>query len=124
MKLSSLALVAILAFNVVIGVKPAKANQQLVASICDYVATDQKSRLRKKLKESRVKLRNIYSSISCNGMSLIRFAVDKNSVDIGVFIVKKIPASKLSSFGDVAWAEANGHAGSEIIAKLKSRIGS
>lgn len=123
MKLSSLALVAVLAFNVVIGVKPAKANQQLVASICDYVASDQKSRLRKKLKETRVKLRNVYGGISCNGMSLIRFAVEKNSVDIGVFIIKKIPASKLSTFGDVDWAEANGHGGSEIIAKLKERIG-
>jgi hypothetical protein len=124
MKLSSLALVAVLAFSVVIGVKPAKANQQLVASICDYVATDQKSRLRKKLKESRVKLRNIYNGIACNGKSLIRFAVEKNSVDIGVFIIKKIPASKLSKFGDVAWAESNGHADSAIIAKLKERIGS
>ena len=47
---------------------------QLVANICDYVKSDDKNRLRKKMKESRVKLRNVYSSISCDGSSLLRTA--------------------------------------------------
>ena len=38
---------------------PASANEQLAASLCDYVAADDKSRLRKKLKESRVKLKEL-----------------------------------------------------------------
>ena len=40
-----------------------RAEDELVASICDYVAADDKNRLRKKLDDSRLKLRNIYDDI-------------------------------------------------------------
>ncbi|GAA4884241.1 hypothetical protein GCM10023333_18240 [Ferrimonas pelagia] len=59
------------------GYSPAsEANvEQLAASICDYVQTDDKNRLRKKLKDNRLKLRNIYDGIACNGNSLLRLAM-------------------------------------------------
>ena len=43
--------------------KPANAND-LVVSICNFVAADDKGRLRKKLRNAKVKLRNIYDG--CN----------------------------------------------------------
>ncbi|MBU2968859.1 DUF3718 domain-containing protein [Pseudoalteromonas sp. C2R02] len=102
---------------------PASANTQLAASLCDYVAADDKSRLRKKLKESRVKLRNVFSGVSCSGNNLLRHAMQSNANGTGQFIVKKLPKSDLASGGDVDWAAANGHSGSPIVADIKARAG-
>jgi hypothetical protein len=108
---------------------PAVANgDQLVANICDYVKSDDKNRLRKKLKESRVKLRNIYTSISCDGSSLLRTAYSANANDVGEFIAKRLPSSDLSAAEPdgktiVDWANANGHGGSVITAAINDRLG-
>ncbi len=107
---------------------PALANQdQLGANICNYVVSDDKNRLRKKLKESRVKLRNIYDGVSCNGDSLLRVAMKSGSNAVGTFVAKRLPVSdlgKAEADGQtiIAWAESNGHAGSEITSAIKSRI--
>ncbi|WP_434931338.1 DUF3718 domain-containing protein [Shewanella sp. HL-SH8] len=108
---------------------PAVANtDQLVANICDYVKSDDKNRLRKKLKEARVKLRNIYSAVSCDGSSLLRTAYNSNANDVGEFIAKRLPASDLSAAESdgtsiVDWASANGHSGSPITAAITERLG-
>lgn len=99
----------------------------LVASICDYVKANDKNRLRKKLKESRVKLRNIYAGVSCDGGSLLRTAMGAGANDVGEFIAKRLSANELGATeGDgmtiVAWAEANGHGGSPITAAIKDRL--
>jgi hypothetical protein len=99
------------------------ANEQLAASLCDYVAADDKNRIRKKLKETRVKLRNIYDGVSCGGNNLIRHAVINNADKAGTYIVKQISKGELAGSGDAAWADANGHSGSAIITALKSRAG-
>ncbi|UJF22988.1 DUF3718 domain-containing protein [Shewanella sp. OMA3-2] len=108
---------------------PAVANtDQLVANICDYVKSDDKNRLRKKLKEARVKLRNIYSGVSCDGSSLLRTAYNSNANDVGEFIAKRLPASDLSTAeadgsSIIDWANANGHSGSPITAAITDRLG-
>jgi len=102
---------------------PASANAQLAASLCDYVAADDKSRLRKKLKESRVKLRNIFAGVSCSGNNLLRHAMQNSANGTGKFIVKKLPKSDLAAGGDIDWAAANGHSGSPIVAGIKARAG-
>ena len=102
---------------------PVKAQDQLVASICEYVQKNDKSRLRKQLKQNRLKLRNIYSGISCNGLSLLRFAMKNNADAVGKFMVKKLPASELAANGDYDWATANGYGDSAIAAAIKARAG-
>lgn len=108
---------------------PAVANtDQLVANICDYVKSDDKNRLRKKLKEARVKLRNIYSGVNCDGSSLLRTAYNSNANDVGEFIAKRLPASDLSAAeadgtSIIDWANANGHSGSAITAAIADRLG-
>ncbi|QYJ74592.1 DUF3718 domain-containing protein [Shewanella sp. FJAT-52076] len=107
---------------------PAMANTDpLVASICDYVKANDKNRLRKKLKESRVKLRNIYSGVNCDGVSLLRTAMGAGANDVGEFVAKRLSATELSAteadgMTIVAWAEANGHGGSPITAAVKERL--
>ncbi|MCH4294790.1 DUF3718 domain-containing protein [Shewanella sp. 3B26] len=126
MRVLPLALAAVIAASFI--PTQAKANTDpLVASICDYVKANDKNRLRKKLKESRVKLRNIYAGISCDGTSLLRTAMGAGANDVGEFIAKRLSASELGATeGDgmtiVAWAEANGHGGSPITAAIKDRL--
>ncbi|MCS4306679.1 hypothetical protein M2404_001002 [Rheinheimera pacifica] len=101
----------------------AVADDQLAASMCDYVAADDKNRLRKVLSDYRLRLRNIYDGVVCNGESLIRHAFKNNAADVGEFIVKQLPGSAVSASGDIAWAEANGFTASPLLAVLKSRAG-
>ena len=102
----------------------AVADDQLAASMCDYVAADDKNRLRKVLSDYRLRLRNIYDGVVCNGDSLIRHAFKSNANDVGEFIVKQLPGSAVADSGDIAWAEANGFAASPLLAVLKERAGS
>ncbi|WP_028762386.1 DUF3718 domain-containing protein [Shewanella colwelliana] len=106
---------------------PVQANDQLVANICNYVQADDKNRLRKKLKEARVKLRNVYQGITCDGDSLLRFAMKSGANDIGEFMAKRLSTDDLSvteADGSTVlqWAEANGHAGSPVTAAIKGRL--
>jgi hypothetical protein len=99
------------------------ASDQLAQSLCEYIAADDKSRLRKKLKSSRVKIRNIYDSVLCNGNNLLRHAIASSSAGTGEFIIKNLPKSTLSNGADISWAESNGHSGSPLIAAAKARAG-
>ncbi|EDQ01094.1 DUF3718 domain-containing protein [Shewanella benthica] len=106
---------------------PVQANSdQLAANICHYVQTNDKNRLRKKLKENRIKLRNIYSGVTCDGNSLLRTAMNSGSDKVGTFIAKRLSVSELTAAeadGNTItdWAEANGHGASAITAVIKKR---
>jgi hypothetical protein len=108
---------------------PVHANaDQLVANICDYVKSDDKNRLRKKLKESRAKLRNIYTGISCDGNSLLRTAYAANANDAGEFVAKRLGTDELNAVEAdgktiLDWANANGHSASPITAAVKEKLG-
>lgn len=127
MRLLPVAIAALIAASSVSA--PAVANtEQLVANICDYVKSDDKNRLRKKMKETRVKLRNVYSSISCDGSSLLRSAYNSNANDVGEFIAKRMPSSDLAApEADgktiLDWASANGHDSGPITDAIKGRVG-
>ncbi|CAH9056264.1 hypothetical protein PSECIP111951_01426 [Pseudoalteromonas holothuriae] len=101
----------------------ANANEQLAISLCEYIAADDKSSLRKKLKSSRVKIRNIFDAVLCNGNNMLRHAIVSNAADAGEYIVKNLPKSTLADGAEIAWAEGNGHSGSPLIAVIKDRAG-
>ena len=106
---------------------PVQANDQLVANICNYVQADDKNRLRKKLKEARVKLRNVYEGVACDGDSLLRYAMKSGANDVGEFMAKRLSTDDLNvkeadGMTVVEWAEGNGHGGSPITAAIKDRL--
>lgn len=120
-KLPQLLLVAAVAAGSIIYTAPAQADDQLALSICEYIAADDKNRMRSKLKSSRVKIRNIYDAFKCNGNNMLRHAIASGANDTGEYIVKRMPASTFDDGADVAWAEANGFGGSPVVAAIKSR---
>jgi hypothetical protein len=102
-----------------------------LANICNIVQSDDKSELRKKMRDVQsnysMKLGDYYSGISCNGNSLIRSALLSNATEAGTLLVKKMPRSKLSependgiALSD--WIASNGLDGSEIAAVVKERM--
>ncbi|WP_193049714.1 DUF3718 domain-containing protein [Pseudoalteromonas undina] len=121
-KLPKLVVIAAIAVGSFAYTAPASADDQLAVSVCEYIAADDKNRLRSKLKSSRVKIRNIYDAVFCNGNNLLRHAVASNAVDAGEYIVKNLSKSSLEDGADIAWAEAN-HAGSPLIPIIKDRAG-
>ena len=123
MKLLSVALVTV-ALSASLSIsKPAFADDALVVSICNFVAADDKNRLRKKLRSSKVKLRNIYDGVTCDGLNLLQFAMKKKANNVGEYIVKRLPTSKLSNGQDLNWANDNGFGGSAIVDAIKERAG-
>jgi hypothetical protein len=122
MKLFSVAFVTVVLLANLVVAKPVYAADALVVSICNFVAADDKNRLRKKLRSSKVKLRNIYDGVACNGMSLLQFAMQKNAVEVGTYIVKRLPSGKLAKGVDLKWAGDNGFADSAITTAIKERI--
>ncbi len=106
----------------------ATANENLTEAICGYVITDNKSRLRKVLKENKVRIRNIYSSVICDGQSMLRFAITNDANAVGGLITSKLSIKALSEPEEdgmtiVEWANAFGHSGSPVIANIQDKIG-
>ncbi len=112
------------------GVASANVNEAL-ANICNIVQADDKVELSKKMRlvqsDSRLKLHDYYSQISCNGNSLIRTAVLNNAVETGMLMVKKMPSRDLEApeaDGKTlqAWIAEQGQQASPIAAELNGRI--
>ena len=104
---------------------------QALANICTIVQADDKGELRKKMRsvqsDYKLKLRDYYSGISCNGQSLIRTAITNNAVEVGTLLVKKMPSKDLAepeSDGKTlqAWIAEQGLQSSPISAELNGRI--
>ena len=112
------------------GMAQANVNEAL-ANICTIVQADDKGELRKKMRsvesDYRLKLKDYYSGVSCNGNSLIRTAMLSNAVEAGSLLVKKMPKSDLSApetDGKTlqAWVAENGLEGNEIATVLSGRL--
>ncbi|MCC5855726.1 MAG: DUF3718 domain-containing protein [Idiomarina sp.] len=97
---------------------------ELAQNLCTYVAGDDRLRMRQQLRQDRRQLRQLYEGILCNGMTMLQFAMDSGSDDIGEFIVSQLPGSIITRAGDLEWAEANGHGDSAIAQAIRERIGS
>ncbi|GHE79294.1 DUF3718 domain-containing protein [Thalassotalea profundi] len=68
----------------------------IAQSVCEYVAADDKKRMRSFLKTNKLKIRNIFSGIQCNGQNLLEFAATAGAIDTGSMIISKLPKSVVS----------------------------
>jgi len=79
---------ALLLTSVVTAPKAQAAN--IAQSVCEYVAADDKKRMRSFLKSNKLKIRSIFDGIQCNGKNLLEFASAKGSVKTGSLMIKKL----------------------------------
>jgi len=78
-------------------IAPAAQADILSLRICEYVQANDKNRLRSFLKQNKLKIRNIYDGLCCNGDNLLIFAAKSKSLEVGEFIIGKLPAKKVKS---------------------------
>ncbi len=71
-------------------------NDSMSLRICEYVSINDKKRLRKYLKSNKVKIRSIFDSIQCNGENLLQFAASSNALDIGEYLIGKLPVKTVT----------------------------
>ncbi|MDP2560852.1 DUF3718 domain-containing protein [Psychrobium sp. 1_MG-2023] len=105
---------------------PAQASDQVTTAICGYVESDHKSRLRDQLRSNKIKLKKVYNRISCDGQSLLRYAMVKDADSVGSFIAKRLSAKMLTTpeaDGTTIydWAQANGKGASATAGAIKDR---
>lgn len=101
----------------------ALANDAISASLCGFVAEDNRNQVRKVLADNKLNLRNIYSGVRCNNESLLQLAIRRDALDTGTFIVKQMPAKVLADANYEAWATANGFGDNPLVNIIKSRLG-
>jgi hypothetical protein len=70
---------------------PQASATNIARSICEYVAADDKRRMRSFLRTNRLKIRNIFSDIKCNGSNLLVFAAKQGSIETGTLMISKLP---------------------------------
>lgn len=73
---------------------PVKADD--LQNICNYIAADDKNRIRKALKISKMKLRVLYKTARCNGKNLLEFAEERKALESGEFIISKLTKGQVS----------------------------
>lgn len=69
----------------------------IAQSLCEYVAADDKKRMRSFLKTNKLKIRSIFKGIQCNGKNLLEFAAAKGSVKTGSLMISKLPKKVVSA---------------------------
>lgn len=73
------------------------APANIAENLCQYVSADDKKRLRSYLKSNKLKIRNIFSGIQCNGKDLLAFASDNNAVATGSLMISKLPKKTVAN---------------------------
>ena len=78
-------------------IAPVAQANNIAQSICEYVAADDKKRMRSFLKSNKLKIRSIFGGIQCNGQNLLEFAQTAGSVKTGSLMISKLPKKVVSA---------------------------
>lgn len=73
------------------------ANANTAQSLCEYVAVDDKKRLRTYLKSNKLKIRKVFDGVQCNGQNLLAFASSKNATKTGSLMISKLPKKTVTA---------------------------
>lgn len=72
--------------------------ERLINSLCESAKADDRSGMRKKLRDAKLQLRSIYAGIKCDSDgSLLRAATNANAMDAATFIATKIGKENLEA---------------------------
>ena len=90
-------LIASLVAASLVSITPVEAADNQAKRVCEYISVNDKTRLRSFLKQKKLKIRNIYRSIKCNGTNILLFAAKSKALDTGEFIIGKLPKKMVSA---------------------------
>lgn len=84
------------------------SSDELALLFCGYVRANDAANFRNKLRELRLRLRDIYTGVRCNQSSMIQFAAQNNAIDVGRFIAHSVLIQDLNEAGDLHWLDQVG----------------
>ena len=76
---------------------PTAQADNLSLRICEYVQANDKNRLRSYLKQNKLKMRNIYNGLTCNGDNLLIFSAKSKALEVGEYIIGNLPSKKVKA---------------------------
>ncbi len=76
---------------------PSAQADNLSLRVCEYVQANDKNRLRSFLKQNKIKIRKIYDGLECNGDNLLIFSAKSKALEVGEFIISKLPSKKVKA---------------------------
>ncbi|WP_286232498.1 DUF3718 domain-containing protein [Thalassotalea sediminis] len=94
--MKNLLIVASLSLATLFVAPQAKANV-VAQNLCEFVAADAKSDLRRYLKSNRIKIRNVFDTVQCNGKNLLQFAATANATETGTMMIGKLSKKVVSA---------------------------
>lgn len=77
----------------------------LALLFCSHVLSNDSNAFRNKLRGHRLRIRDIYPRIRCNGDTMIQFAERHGSLEIGRLIAHSVLHADLEQAGDLNWAQ-------------------
>lgn len=80
-----------------LSITPVASASNFAQSLCEYVSVDDKKRLRSFLKSNKLKIRNVFDGVQCNGQNLLAFASANNSVATGSLMINKLSKKTVES---------------------------
>lgn len=100
-------------------ITPTTANAANIAqNLCEYVAADDKKRLRSFLKTNKLKIRNVFKGVKCNGQNLLEFAATSGALKAGYLIIAKLPKKDVTKNMEFLTSKSP-----ELSAEAQKRVG-
>lgn len=103
------------------------SGENIAKDICYSISADNRREFQNILDRNSLRIRNMYTAIKCNGLSLLQFAVIAEATDTGMLLTRSLPARMLleeNENGDsiLEWAETTGYDNSPIIRAVRERL--
>lgn len=104
------------------------ASENISVNVCKYIKEDNQRVLREYLVGNKVKLNKVYQNFSCNGDSLLRFAILHNANKSGKYLSKRLSTKRLDQAESdgktiMEWADSIQKSDSKTIALINKRLG-
>lgn len=108
---------------------PIKSNaaDMVAEGLCSAIVADDRQRMRTILSNHNIRLRNVFTSVRCNGYSLLQFAITAEAIDVGEMLIRLLPTSaiesdKINGESVIHWAEKAGYGSSPVLAVVRERM--
>lgn len=115
------------AFVAVAMAQPAQASDEIAEGLCTAISADDRQRLRTILSNHNVRIRNVFSSIRCNGQSMLQFAITAEADEVGEMLIRQLPVRAIEEDlidgkSVLEWAEQAGYASSAVVGVVRERL--
>lgn len=107
--MKKIVITAILASITMFSAPEVSAND-ISVRVCEYVQANDKKRLRKYLKDQKLKVKVIFDSVGCSGDNILVFAAKQQALEVGEYLIGKTPKKSVTANLDAITA-ASAHLG-------------